>query len=155
LDEFEQSNIEEAVEWSMKNKFSSDQILTVNFIKEVHKKMFSEVWSWAGKFRKTDKNIGVDKHQIPLHLMSLLDDCKYWIRNKTYSEDEIAIRFKYRMVKIHPFPNGNGRHSRFCADILFPMYLINKYLPGVVKTLQNIMKIERSILKPSTKLMKK
>ena len=118
LDEFEQSNIEEAVEWSMKNKFPSNHILTVNFIKEVHKKMFSEVWNWAGEFRKSDKNVGVDKHQIYSHLISLLDDCKYWIRNKTYSEDEIAIRFKYRIVKIHPFPNGNGRHSRLCADIL-------------------------------------
>lgn len=118
LDEFEQSNIEEAIEWSMKSKFSLDHILTVKFIKEVHRKMFSEVWNWAGTFRNSNKNIGVDKHQIHSHLLSMLDDCKFWINNKTYCEDEIAVRFKHRLVKIHPFPNGNGRHSRLCADIL-------------------------------------
>ncbi len=125
LDEFEQSNIEEAVEWSLKNNFTADRILTVDFIKEVHSKMFSEVWTWAGTFRKSNKNIGVDKHQIYSQLLSLLDDCKFWIKNKTYSEDEIAIRFKYRLVKIHPFPNGNGRHSRLCADILIS-HVFNK-----------------------------
>ncbi len=120
LDEFEQSNIEEAIEWSMKSKFSPDHILTVKFIKEVHRKMFSEVWNWAGTFRNPNKNIGVDKHQIHSQLLSMLDDCKFWINNKTYGEDEIAVRFKDRLVKIHPFPNGNGRHSRLCADILIP-----------------------------------
>ena len=80
--------------------------------------MFNEVWGWAGNFRKTDKNIGVDKFIIPQELRKLIDDCKYWIENKTYPDDEIAIRFKHRLVKIHPFPNGNGRHSRICADIL-------------------------------------
>ena len=126
LDEFEQSNIEEAIEWSIKNKFSFDRILSVDFIKEVHRKMFSEVWNWAGAFRKSNRNIGVDKHQIHSQLLSLMDDCKFWINNKTYSEDEIAIRFKYRLVKLHPFPNGNGRHSRLCADILLS-HIINGY----------------------------
>lgn len=118
LDEFEQANIEKAIEWSMKKKYSYNKILTVDFIKNIHKRMFSEVWKWAGKFRKTNKNIGVDKHIIEQKLRILIDDCKYWIENNTFPEDEIAIRFKHRMVKIHPFPNGNGRHSRLCADIL-------------------------------------
>lgn len=118
LDEFEQANIEKAIEWSLKSNPNNEKILTVTFIKEVHKKMFSEVWGWAGTFRKTNKNIGVDKYQIEIELTKLMDDCKFWIENKNFSEDEIAIRFKHRMVKIHPFPNGNGRHSRLCADIL-------------------------------------
>lgn len=118
LDEFEQANIEKAVEWSLKINPSTQKILTVEFIKEVHKKMFSEVWGWAGKFRKTNKNIGVDKYQIEQELRKLMDDCKFWIDNNVYPEDEIAIRFKHRLVKTHPFPNGNGRHSRLCADIL-------------------------------------
>ena len=88
------------------------------FIEELHIRMFGEVWDWAGRFRKTNKNIGVDKHKISVELRHLLDDCKYWISNEVYPEDEIAIRFKYRMVKIHPFPNGNGRHSRLIADVL-------------------------------------
>ncbi|MBL7111953.1 MAG: mobile mystery protein B [Bacteroidales bacterium] len=125
LDEFEQSNIQTAVEWSLRRKFSYEKILTVSFIQEVHERMFSEVWEWAGKFRKSDKNIGVDKYYIEQHLISLLDDCKFWIENQVYGNDEIAIRFKYRLVKIHPFPNGNGRHSRICADILIS-HALNK-----------------------------
>lgn len=118
LDEFEQANIEIAIEWSLKRKYSYDKILTVEFINEVYKRMFSDVWKWAGKFRKTNKNIGVDKYVIEQELRVLLGDCKYWIENNTFSEGEIAIRFKHRLVSIHLFPNGNGRHSRLCADIL-------------------------------------
>lgn len=118
LDEFEQYNIEKAVEWTVRNKFKQERILTEKFIKEVHKRMFGEVWKWAGTFRLSNKNIGVDKYQISMELRNLINDCKYWINNKTFEEDEIAIRFKHRMVQIHLFPNGNGRHSRLCADIL-------------------------------------
>lgn len=118
LDEFEQKNIEIAVEWTMKHTSSIDEILSIEFIKEVHRRMFNKVWNWAGKFRKTNKNIGVDKRNIYIELAKLANDVKFWIENKTFSEDEIAIRFKYRLVKIHPFPNGNGRHSRLCANIL-------------------------------------
>ena len=118
LDEFEQYNIEKAVEWSMKYKFKIDKILDEMFIKDLHKRMFNEVWRWAGKFRNTNKNLGVDKFQIGVELRNLIDDCKYWIDDSTYTEDEIAIRFKHKLVSIHLFPNGNGRHSRLCADIL-------------------------------------
>lgn len=118
LDEFEQANIEKAIEWSLKRNPTSEKILTVGFIKEVHRRMFDEVWDWAGKYRNTNKNIGVDKYQIEFELKKLLDDCAFWVQNHTFSEDEIALRFKHRLVKIHPFPNGNGRHSRLCADIL-------------------------------------
>ena len=118
LDEFEQKNIEIAVEWTMKQKFNIDKVLSIDFIQEVHKRMFAEVWGWAGTFRKSNKNIGVDKHYIYTELKTLIDDVNFWINNKTYCNDEIAIRYKHRLVKIHPFPNGNGRHSRLCADIL-------------------------------------
>jgi len=118
LDEFEQANIEKAIEWSMKSNFSYEKILSIDFIKDVHKRMFSEVWGWAGSFRKTNKNIGVDKYAIEQELWKLLHNCKFWMENNTFPYDELAIRFKHRLVKIHPFPNGNGRHSRLCADIL-------------------------------------
>jgi Fic-DOC domain mobile mystery protein B len=87
-------------------------------VKELHIRMFKEVWLWAGEFRKTNKNIGVDKYQIGVSLKQLLDDGLYWLKNKTYSDEEFAIRFKHRIVKIHCFPNGNGRHSRLIADII-------------------------------------
>ena len=117
-DEFEQLNIEKAVEWIISTKFNSVDILTEQFIKKLHKKMYSDVWKWAGKFRMSEKNIGVDWVKISIVLKYLLDDTKYWIENKTYPADEIAIRFKHRLVSIHCFPNGNGRHSRLMADII-------------------------------------
>jgi Fic-DOC domain mobile mystery protein B len=118
LDEFEQANIQQAVEWAIKTRFDKNEILTEDFILLTHKKMFGEVWEWAGTKRKTNKNIGVDKYQISSEIKKLMEDCRYWIDNKTYTPDEIAIRFSHRLVAIHVFPNGNGRHSRLIADIL-------------------------------------
>ena len=118
LDEFEQQNIEKAIQWAMMNSFKHKTILTEVFIRNVHKRMFNNIWIWAGKFRKTNKNIGIDQWQISTELKTLLDDANYWIENNTYSPDEIAIRFKHRLVSIHCFPNGNGRHSRLMADII-------------------------------------
>jgi len=118
LDEFEQLNIQQAVEWSMKTKFSTGQFLTEDFLLLIHKKMFGEVWEWAGTKRKTNKNIGVDKSHISVEIRKLIDDCNFWIDNNTFPRDEIAIRFSHRLVKIHLFPNGNGRHSRLVADIM-------------------------------------
>ena len=93
-------------------------ILTEKFIKDVHKRMYGDVWAWAGEFRKTEKNIGIDKWQIPTELKYLVDDAKFWIDNNTYPAEEIAVRFKHRIVSIHCFANGNGRHSRLMADII-------------------------------------
>ena len=118
LDEFEQANIQQAVEWTIKTKFTGEDILTEEFILFVHRKMFDEVWEWAGTKRKTNKNIGVDKHQITTEIRKLQDGCRLWIENNTWKPDEIAVRFSHRLVKIHVFPNGNGRHSRLIADIL-------------------------------------
>ena len=117
LDEFEQLNIEKAVEWYLiGRKFKANKILTEDFIIGVHKRMLSDVWAWAGQFRTSEKTIGIAWHQVPVRLRQLLEDCKFWIDNKTYSDEEIAIRFKHEMVAIHLFPNGNGRHSRLMAD---------------------------------------
>ncbi len=118
LDEFEQYNIEKAVQWTLKNKFKMEKILQEDFILELHKRMYNEVWKWAGHFRKTNKNIGVDKYQIAIELRNLLDDYRYWITDRIFNEDDISIRFKHRLVQIHVFPNGNGRHSRLYADVL-------------------------------------
>jgi len=118
LDEFEQQNIELAIDWTLRKRFSFYKILSEKFICKLHKKMFNQTWNWAGEFRKTNKNIGVDKYRIGIEVGQLLSDCKYWIENNTFTPDEIAIRLKHRMVKIHPFPNGNGRHSRLLADVL-------------------------------------
>ncbi|MCJ7554461.1 MAG: mobile mystery protein B [Ignavibacteriaceae bacterium] len=127
LDEFEQLGVEKANEWLLTKKFSVNKILTEEFVKDLHKRMFDDVWKWAGEFRKTDKNIGVDKFMIGIELKNLLDDCTYWIEKKVFSEDEIAVRLSHRMVLIHPFANGNGRHSRLIADVLITKGLGKSY----------------------------
>lgn len=118
LNEQEQLNIEKAIEWIIGLKLKKDRILTEAFIKTLHKKMLGKVWRWAGEFRKSEKNIGAKWINNPVDLRTLLDDTNFWIENKTFSPDEIAIRFKHRLVSIHCFPNGNGRHSRIMADII-------------------------------------
>ena len=118
LDEVEQQNIERAVEWTIHTKFRKEQILTERFVKRVHKRMFGDVWKWAGQFRTSEKNIGVPWIQMGIELRNLFEDVFFWIDNETYGGDEIAIRFKHRIVQIHCFPNGNGRHSRLMADII-------------------------------------
>jgi Fic-DOC domain mobile mystery protein B len=120
LDELEQRNIEEAIRWTItrRKRFTQSEILTEDFMRALHRRMFGNVWMWAGDFRNTNKNIGVDKYQIGIELRILLDDCRFWIEHKTYADEEIAIRFKHRIVSIHCFSNGNGRHSRLMGDVI-------------------------------------
>ncbi len=115
LNEAEQRNILDAEEWAFSRKRN---VLSEDFLKELHKKMLGKVWKWAGKTRLSERNIGVDVYRISTDLRQLINDCQYWIDNKTYEPDEIAARFSHRLVQIHPFPNGNGRHSRTAADLL-------------------------------------
>ena len=116
LDRWEQDNINEALAWVEDRK--SKDILNESFIKLLHKKMFNNVWKWAGHFRQTDKTIGVSWYHIPVELKKLCDDVKYWLENETFSADETAVRFHLRLVSIHLFPNGNGRHARLLTSIL-------------------------------------
>lgn len=121
LDEFEQQNIEEAMQWVFNRSVKAETILTEKFICNLHKRMYGDVWAWAGKFRKTNKNLGIDKWQIPMALKTLCDDTLFWIQQETFPADEIALRFKHRIVSIHCFCNGNGRHSRLMADAIISM----------------------------------
>ena len=118
LDEFEQQNIEEAMQWVFGRKFKAKDVFTEKFICNIHKRMYGDVWAWAGEFRKTDKNLGIDKYQIPVALKVLCEDALFWVENGTYPPEEIAVRFKHSIVSIHCFPNGNGRHSRLMGDII-------------------------------------
>jgi Fic-DOC domain mobile mystery protein B len=88
------------------------------FLRELHRRMFAETWRWAGKYRKSNKNLGVPFHQILNHLAALLGDAQYWTERKTFDLDEIAVRVHHRLVWIRPFPNGNGRHARLVADVI-------------------------------------
>lgn len=114
LNAWEEKNILEAEPWAFKQK----DILSITFIKKLHKRMFGKTWKWAGKFRTSEKNIGIHWVQIPMRLKDLCDDIHYQLEHNTFSNDEIAIRFHHRLVFIHPFSNGNGRHARLMADLL-------------------------------------
>jgi Fic-DOC domain mobile mystery protein B len=118
LDEFEQLNIEKAIQWTFGKKWKAEQLFTEKFVKDLHKRMYGEVWKWAGAFRESEKNLGIKSYLIPAELKVLLDDAIFWVQNDTYSPDELAIRFKHRLVSIHCFSNGNGRHSRLMADLI-------------------------------------
>lgn len=115
LNELEQKNILKADAWAFARKRN---VLDLAFLCALHKRMFGTVWKWAGNYRKTDRNIGVNVWKIETDLHHILNDVRYWVDNKTYTPDEIAVRFHHRLVLVHPFPNGNGRWSRLAADVL-------------------------------------
>lgn len=115
LNEAEQANIADADLWAFRRK---RDVLVEAFLLNLHKRMLNGVWKWAGSFRQTERNIGIQAYRIGVELRQLLDDVRYWVEHQTFSPDEIAVRFHQRLVFIHPFPNGNGRHARLAADLL-------------------------------------
>lgn len=114
LDRWEQDNIVEALAWLDKTR--PVDVLNEQFVKELHRRMFCHVWKWAGHFRKSDKNIGGSWHQVAMSVRNLCDDFSMWMKLKEDSQDEMAVRFHHRLVSIHPFANGNGRHARLMTD---------------------------------------
>ena len=118
LNAVEQANIFNAKIVAMASRKMKQNLLSIDALTELHQWMFSDVWKWAGKFRTRVTNIGVDPHQICDQIAALVSNTKYQMEHKTYSLEEVAVRFHHRMVKIHLFPNGNGRHSRLVADLL-------------------------------------
>ncbi len=116
LNAAEQENIARAQQWALSR--ARADILTEKFVLDLHKRMLKDVWKWAGKYRRTERNIGIDWWRIPVELRTLLEDTKTWVELQSFGPDEIAVRFHHRLVAIHPFPNGNGRHARLMADLL-------------------------------------
>ena len=118
LNEWERENILLARDWATTDRTSAVDMASDEYVRKLHRKMFDQTWKWAGEYRCTEKNIGVPVHEIRERVTTLLGDVRYWIENNTYSLDEIAVRFHHRLVLIHPFANGNGRHARLIADVL-------------------------------------
>ena len=115
LNEAEQINIAHAAKWLSSRR---GDLLDEGFLRELHRRMFGQVWRWAGKYRETPRNIGVDANRIRMDIAQAIDDARFWAANATYAPDEIAVRYAHRLVAIHPFPNGNGRLSRMVGDLL-------------------------------------
>jgi Fic-DOC domain mobile mystery protein B len=119
LNEAEETNIAKGAAWARGRKNRNpDELLTDDFARLLHKRIFGEVWRWAGSYRRTEKNIGIESNRIPAEVLMMFDDVRYWVGHKTYPPDEIATRLHQRLALIHPFPNGNGRHARLMADLL-------------------------------------
>jgi Fic-DOC domain mobile mystery protein B len=117
LNEWERLNILEAARWALTARNRNDPVSEA-YVRTLHRKMFDQTWKWAGQYRSTEKNLGVAPHLIREQLAALLGDVAYWVSHETYDADAIAVRFHHRLVWIHPFANGNGRHARLMADVL-------------------------------------
>jgi Fic-DOC domain mobile mystery protein B len=115
LNELEQENILTASVWALQRRHDP---VSESFARKLHRRMFRKVWRWAGKYRTTNTNLGVDRTLIQSRLYEVLDNTRFWVENKTFSPDEIAIRFHHALVSVHPFSDGNGRWSRLMADVL-------------------------------------
>lgn len=118
LNEAEQENIVKGAAWARSRRPRNKDVLNEDFAKLLHKQMFSDVWAWAGTYRLTERNIGIAPHRIANETGMMFDDVRYWVEHTTFPADEIAVRLHHRLVAIHPFPNGNGRHARLMADLL-------------------------------------
>jgi Fic-DOC domain mobile mystery protein B len=118
LNDAEGTNILDAMRWAVREIRKKQVVVpSEDFLRQLHARMFGEVWEWAGRFRSTERNIGVAPHQVAMQLRQLFDDAGAWQVTGTYSLDEQAARLHHRLTYIHPFPNGNGRCSRLMADL--------------------------------------
>lgn len=116
LNEWEHQNILEGQEWAFSRKRKN--LLTIEFMRSLHKRMFGNTWEWAGMLRTSEKTIGIAPEYIAVRLKELCDDVATQLEFHSYPLREIAARFHHRLVLIHPFPNGNGRFSRVMTDLL-------------------------------------
>jgi Fic-DOC domain mobile mystery protein B len=121
LDRWEQENILQAEEWvwTARGRDPLDEA----FILLLHKRMFGEIWKWAGTFRTSEKNLGVPPWQIGAELRNMCDNGRAWLASDGFPPDEIAARLHHKLVWIHPFANGNGRHARLWTDFLLARVL--------------------------------
>ena len=116
LNAWEQANIVSGNRWASRQK--KQDLLVEGFVRNLHHQMFNKTWKWAGTFRQSNKNIGVDWSQVSVKLSELLHNTRYQIEHQVSNEDELAVRFHHQLVFIHAFANGNGRHARLLADLL-------------------------------------
>jgi Fic-DOC domain mobile mystery protein B len=123
LNRAEAASISDAMSWLFLSgrRLRPELVTGEDWLKRLHRRMYGQVWAWAGQYRTSDRNLGVPYWQMRMDMRVLRDDALAWLADTTtasYGDDECAIRFGYRLVVIHPFPNGNGRWSRLASDAL-------------------------------------
>lgn len=143
LNELEQTNIAAADRWAFSRKRN---VLDEAFLRGLHRRMFDRVWRWAGDYRTTERNLGVPPYRIQPDLIQIIGDARYWLENKTYAPDELAVRFHHRIVLVHPFPNGNGRWSRLAADLLAVQQGGHRFTWGSAANLQASSDVRRAYI---------
>jgi len=121
LNQWEAVNIQQAQPWALGARKSD--VLSITWLKELHERMFGDTWSWAGDFRRSDKNISPHAwYEVPRLMQDLVDDTRHQVERASSGSaedlDDLAVRFHHRLVRIHPWPNGNGRHARMATDAL-------------------------------------
>jgi Fic-DOC domain mobile mystery protein B len=130
LNESEQSNIIQGQWWALRSRKSRfPGLLTDVYVRELHREVFDQTWKWAGHYRTSGKNIGIDWRQIPEQVRVACENARYWVDNETFSPLELSVRLHHRLAEIHPFPNGNGRHARLIADLLLMKHFKLERLP--------------------------
>jgi Fic-DOC domain mobile mystery protein B len=122
LNEYEEDNIRQALSWAQRSRKLRTDLVTVTGLRLLHERMFGNVWAWAGTFRRTEKSVGVAPHQIQSQLGTLCQNVAYQIECSSLHLDEVAVSFHHQLTRIHPFPNGNGRHARMAADLLLEFH---------------------------------
>jgi Fic-DOC domain mobile mystery protein B len=138
LNEAEAANIISGQEWALRARKSDlSSMLSDDYLQLLHEKMYGQVWKWAGTYRTHDTNIGSQYPMIRTDLREFFDDARSWTDHSTFDPQELAIRTHHRIVKVHPFPNGNGRHSRLIADLLLMRHFKIERLPWGGGTLGN------------------
>lgn len=137
LNSLEQENILKAEKWLARRR-SMEEVLSEIFLRRLHVEMFGDVWRWAGKYRTTDKSIGISWTYVPSAIKNFLENTRYQVENKVYPLDELGARFHHRLVEIHPFANGNGRHSRYMTDALFRSLGHPQFSWGTIRDAQGI-----------------
>jgi Fic-DOC domain mobile mystery protein B len=123
LNRAEAENITKAMSWLFlsRRRLRPESVTDEEWLKRLHRRMYGDVWAWAGEYRTADRNPGVPYWQVRMDMRNILNDVRVWLGDTSgsrYSTDECAVRFGYRMVVVHPFANGNGRWSRLASDAL-------------------------------------
>src|SRR5215469_1956935 len=136
LNEYEALNIVTAREWAFNDRtMKSTDPLEESYIRELHRRMFDNVWKWAGTYRRTERNIGCDPKEIMQRIPQLLENTRYWLENKTLPTDDALLRFHHQLTRIHPFANGNGRHARLLTNVIAVNYGCAEFSWGAGKDL--------------------
>jgi fido (protein-threonine AMPylation protein) len=111
---------EELLTAAFNGSLSLDELLTDYFVRDLHERLYGDIWSWAGRWRQRDVNIGVDPRQIAVELRSALDNIRYrWEHTDDWTARELGLTTHAETVRVHPFADGNGRTTRLLADLVF------------------------------------